>query len=204
MEKVKLETSHEKQKEKLKRRDALLISIPMSYLILYLGYIGIFIESVFSGCSLFLICINYGVLGGYTFMGYYSEISPNIGFAYVLISAISLIINITYAAFSFFVVNRTLPKVMYVLSVVSILISFFISFFNTSTEQMFYAMTKRQPEWYTFPELYGFDDNWRNDVFVPYEAKDISRAILFVIGTLLFIFSQRTTERDFRYGFSIS
>lgn len=184
------------------RRDPLKISLYMGYTIIFLGYIGLFIQAFFGGFALFIIIADYMMMPRYIFMSYYSKISPSINFLNIYISVISCIINTTFMAFGWILVKLRFVNIILSICVGLSIITLILSFTNTKASQMFYAMTQRQPDWYVDPD---FDRNnyWRKKVFIPFQAKEIVRCILYIFQALLFIVGHQFANHTFIKQFDL-
>lgn len=175
------------------RRDPLKISLLMGKIIIILGNIGVFVQAAFAGFSLFIIICDYALLSDYQFMSYYSKISPSINFLNIYISVISCIINTTYTTFCWILVPRLYLNIILTVCIAVSIVTLILSLTNIKISQIFYAMTQRQSDWFKDPD-FDHSGNWRRKAFIPFQAKEIIRCILYFIQALLYIYGHQFTN----------
>lgn len=140
------------------------------------------------------------MMSKYRFMSYYSKISPSINFINIYVSVIICIIDTTFMAFGWILIKSRFVNITFTICVGIGIITLILSLTNTKASQIFYGMTQRQPDWFIDP---NFDRNnyWKKKVFIPFQAKEIVRCILYIFQALLFIvghqFGNRTLIKEF-------
>lgn len=184
------------------RRDPLKISLGMGYTIIFSGYIGLFVQAFFGGFSLFIIICDYGMLSKYQFMSYYSKIAPLINIIYIYVSVISCVVNTTFMVFGWILVKHRFVNIVLTVCVGLSIITLILSFSNIKITQIFYAMTQRQPDWFVDPN-FDRNNNWRKKAFIPFQAKEIVRCILYIFQALLFIFGHQFANITFLKQFDL-
>ena len=190
------------QQSKLKRDD-LMISLPVAYMIIALGIVGTLVQSLFAGFSIFMCACNYSWASGVTFLRYYSPISPKVGFAYCYICLLSCLVNGVYTLYSFLMIHKRYAQVMFLITLILSVVTLFLSFMMLSMDQGFFAMEGRIPDWYENPTSYIWYNNWSSSRFTPYKIEDIIRCILFSVQAILFVFAHQFSTQDFALGLEI-
>lgn len=185
------------------QRDDLKISLTMAYVIVILGIIGVLLQILWSGFSIFMAFCNYNWMPDLTFLRYYSEIGPNIGFAYIFICLFSCLINAVYTLYSFLIINKRYAQVMFLISLLIGVVTLILSLNLEATDQIFHAMAKRAPGWYDKTDELDWVDDWVSRVLTPYKIKDIFRCVLFAIQAILFVFAHQFSKIDFAIGMEI-
>lgn len=185
------------------QRDDLKISLTMAYVIVVLGVIGTLLQILWAGFSIFMVLCNYSWMPELTFMRYYSEIGPNVGFAHIFICMLSCLINAVYTLYSFLIINKRYAQVMFLISVLIGVVTLVLALNLEGTDQIFHAMDKRVPNWYEQVDTLDWAPDWIDRVFTPYKIKDIFRSVLFAIQAILFVFAHQFSKNDFAIGMEI-
>lgn len=172
------------------KRDPLKISILMGYLIVFIGYINILLNALFSGFSLFLLICNYLMSSDYHFMSYFSQSGPEIIFLHIYICTFCCIFSSTYTLFAWILTTKMVPKVLLTISTGLSIVTLMLSYSMIKPTQLFYTMTSRQPDWYVDNE-FDTDGSWKKSVFIPFKIQDIFRCIFFILQTLIYLFGHR-------------
>lgn len=186
------------------KRDDLMISLPIAYIIMALGVVGTLIQSLFAGFSIFMCACNYSWASGVTFLRYYSPISPRVGFAYCYICLLSSIIDGIYTLYAFLMIHKRYAQIMFLITLILSVITLFLSFLMLSMDQVFYAMEMRDPNWYEQTGNYPWYNNWFSTYLTPYKVEDIVRCILFSVQAILFVFAHQFSTQDFALGLDLT
>lgn len=193
------------------KRDDLMISKAMAYVIKYIGIAGTVIEAFYAGFSIFMVACNYGMMkDDYSFLRYHSVIAENISIIYLFINLITCVINATYTLFGWLVIKSLPFKILFTVSLVGSFIAYALSLDLLTLDNAIVAMNNRQPKWY---EQSNYNDIWAEGTqfirssfqpdYLKYKVEDIIRCIFVVIYSLIFVISFQIIGREFEAGFDI-
>ena len=185
------------------QRDGLLLSIPMGWTIITLGYIGAFLQPLMAGFSLMLVYVSYLLKDGKEFLGYYSEIAPTISKIFIFGCYFSIVVNSTYSLFSFIVIQYYVINSLYTATALIGIICLYLSLDIYPFEQILCSMNRREPLWWESITQDSIYTDWLNNYFNPYMTESLIRSLLFIFMALLFVFTFQHSSNGFIKGFSL-
>jgi len=187
-----------------KERDVLLISLPMGWAIIALGYIGMILDSIIAGLSIFFSFVFYSMSDGKEFLGFYSEIAPEFANWLVYLCYFIVVINSTYTLFSIVVLHNITLMILYLSTSILGVLGLYFSIKGIPVDQSLCAMNRRQPCWWENFDSVSLYENWNTNIFLPHLLNHLLRSIVLFIMALVFIFTFKYSSKRFISSFSLS
>lgn len=185
-------------------RSRILLSIPMAWTLILLGYLCNFGECLYAGFTLMISVCSYSWLSDLQFFAYYCQHAISYSYAHIFLLWFFSVIHCTYATFSFKTTKIRLASILYIISAVFGIIAAIISFLTLKTDMAYVTMYRRDGAWWV-EELTGDAySSWRKDTFLPFRALDIARTVLILLMAVIFVFSFNISSPDFNRSFGLA
>lgn len=186
------------------QRSRILLSLPMAYFVILLGYLCNFAECVYAGFCLMISVCSYTWLKGNTFFAYYSSKSISYSFAHIFLLWFFSTVHCTYATFSFKATKIFLATILYIVASVLSIIGLVLSFILLKTDMAFLSMYRRDNTWWTESYSGSSYNDWKSQTLTPFKAIDIARTVIIFLMALIFVVSFNISSADFNRSFGLA
>jgi hypothetical protein len=185
-------------------RDMLMISLPMSWVVMVLGFLGSVLSMIWGGLLIFVAIANYACLPNNGFLNYYTDANTNIGFGSIYIGVVGLILSGVYLIWSFFLVERRYIQILYLVSLLLGVVCLVLSLHLVTEDQLLIAIRGRSPGWYREGGATKLSDpeSWQR-LLKKYLQKDIARAILFIFQSVMFGWTYQSSYLEMMAGLKL-
>lgn len=183
-------------------RSGLLISVPMGWFLIILGYATAYFQTFFAGVSIFFtLCINSWT-SNMNYLGFYSYMSFTYNIAHLYLSYVFTCVSATYTMYAYKMPRARIPSYMFLISTIMIAINIVLSFILNPQNQSFEAMNHKWPRWWTYLSSTALD-NWSGSYYLIFKIIDIIRTCFITLASLLFIAAHNLSIGSFYYHFQL-